>query len=423
LVDRLIAGLPYRILILEGEVIAAALRGVPGVTGDGALSVGQLIERENARREEENLGLSQPLPRINIAAFAEECDRRLAEQDLTLDGVPEAGQEVWLAHHAQRGRGGLNVDVTAELHPDHFDLAAQISAIMRCPMIGIDFITQDIRRSFREVPCGINEVNIEPALNLHMRMTRTPRDVVAPLLGKIFPRGDDGRIPMLTVYGPASAPLGLLRRAYAATGRRLGFAAGEGGTWIGSEPLALEGGIDRRIESLLYDPRVEALLLELCLEDFRRGFAFDRSEATLYLHGPGEGDGNRAACVKLLRETTHGLEILPLEQLESWQAEFGALRAPAVLFSEALRPEGLSAALSGGHRVVGTREGAAGSLGVFAGGLFDLLAALGAGASAELRREALLAAAGLLGLGLSIQETRRCLNAALEEQAQEREAE
>ena len=75
LVERFIPGLPYRILILEGEVIAVAMRGIPGVTGDGVHSVGELIELENARRREENLTLSQPLPPINIAVFEEECAR------------------------------------------------------------------------------------------------------------------------------------------------------------------------------------------------------------------------------------------------------------------------------------------------------------------------------------------------------------
>lgn len=417
LVERFIPGLPYRILILEGQVIAAALRGIPSVTGDGKASVAELIERENARREEENLSLSQPLPKINVPAFAEECDRRLAEQDLTLDGVPAAGQEVWLAHHAQRGRGGLNVDVTAELHPDHFDMAAQIAAIMRCPMIGIDFISQDIRRSFREVPCGINEVNIEPALNLHMRMTRTPRDVVAPLLETLFPGGENGRIPMLSVHGTAPAPLGLLRRAVAAAGLRLGFASRDGALSIGTEAIDLHGTIDQRIGNLLFDPRVEALLLELCEEDFNRGFAFDRSEATLCLFDPGQAERSYFSGAKLLRNMTAGPLILPLDALEAWQAQCGRLRRPAILFgtAENMDAETLAGLMSAGHRIVAPRAGAAGSLGVYHDGLFDLFAELDAGAKADLQREGLLAAAGLLGLGFTPQQARRCLSDVLAE--------
>lgn len=416
LVERFIPGLPYRILILDGEVLAVALRGVPSVTGDGTHSVGELVERENARREEENLNRSQPLPSINLAAFEEECHRRLGEQGLNLDAVPEDGREVWLAHHAQRGRGGLNVDVTAEVHPDHFDLAKQIAEIMRCPMIGIDFITEDIRRSFREVACGINEVNIEPALNLHMRMTRTPRDVVTPLLDSVFPVGDGGRVPLLAVHGTAAAPLDLLRGALRAAGFCVGFAERDGQASIGGVALRLVSRPDRRVESLLFDPRVEALVLELNDEDFSRGLVFDRCGAALLLPPAGLSLGSvYAAGARLLQGMTDGPLVLPLEMLEPWQAHHGRLQRPVVLFSEApgLEMAALEGLMAAGHRVVGRLAGAPQRLGVFLDGHFDLLAETG-GQSAEETRALLLAAAGLLALDFPPARARRSLNDALE---------
>ncbi len=415
LVERFIPGLPYRILILDGQVIAVARRGIPSVTGDGKHSVRALIESENARRERENLTLSQPFPLINIAAFEEECMRRLAEQDLTLDAVPAKDRDVWLAHHAQRGRGGLNVDVTSQMHPDHLDLAAQVAAIMRCPMIGIDFITPDICRSFREVPSGINEVNIEPALNLHMRMTRAPRDVVAPLLDKLFPAGDDGRIPMLAVHGAAAAPLGLLRRALRLAGHRVGFAARDGRAWIGEDAFSFRGAPDQRIASLLFDPRVEALIFELNKEDFNRGFAFDLCDAVLTLPGQARFDKHDVARARLLQGMTRRCQVLPLEHLEAWQRDVGALPQPAVLFSESpgLEIAELAGTMQAGHKIVGIAAGAPGALGIFLEGHFDLLVKLAADADRGAIREALLAAAGLLGLGFAPQEARRYLNDAM----------
>ena len=416
LVERFIPGLPYRILIIDGEVIAVALRGVPGVTGDGVHSVDQLVALENARRREENLELSQPLPLINIPAFEAECRRRLVEQGLALDAVPEAGREVWLAHHAQRGRGGLNIDVTAEVHPDHFELAAHISEIMRCPAIGIDFITEDIRRSYREVACGINEVNIEPALNLHMRMTRTPRDVVGPFLETMFPGEDDGRVPLLAVLGAAVAPLEPLCRALERSGRRVGFAARDGGTTLGGAAPLARIDADRRLESLLFDPRAESLVFELNEADFARGLPFDRCSAALFLLPSGRSfEGDFMAAVRLLKDLTAGPLILPLESAAFWRRHVGDLHSRAILFSEteALDLESLTGVMAEGHKVVGRARAAPDGAFVFYDGVADRLLGLDGVPDAE-RSGWLLAAAGLLGLGDTPDDVRRCLDEALE---------
>lgn len=420
LVERFIPGLPYRILILEGEVIAAARRGIPSVTGDGKQSVRQLIEGENARREEENLSLSQPLPMINVAAFAEECERRLADQKLDLDAVPKAGQEVWLAFHAQRGRGGLNVDVTAEMHPDHLHLAKQIARIMRCPMIGIDFITPDIRKSFRDVPSGINEVNIEPALNLHMRMTRTPRDVVAPLLASRFPQGNDGRVPIVAVHGGEAAPLGVLRRALAAGGLRAGFASRDGEAWIGAKRLELTGRAEQRIDSLLYDPRAEAMLLELSVPDFNLGLPFDLCDVYLVPPPLPErlGEGLRARA-QLLNGMTRGTLVLPLEGFAAWREGVGMPETPCVFFAAEPPAELVAAAAAAGHRVCAMAKDGAGYLGLYHGDLFDRFTDTAVAEKPALQIEAAMAAAALLGLGWSSPEVRRCIDEALAGQVRE----
>ena len=419
LVERFIPGLPYRILILEGEVIAVARRGIPSVIGDGVQSVRELIAGENLRREEENLGLSQPLPMINVEAFTEECERRLAEQKLDLDGVPKAGQEVWLAHHAQRGRGGLNVDVTAEVHPDLYHLAKQIAKIMRCPMIGIDFITPEIETSFRAVPCGINEVNIEPALNLHMRMTRTPRDVVAPLLASRFPEGNDGRVPMIVAHGEAAAPLGLLRGALAAAGLRAGFASRDGESWLGEERLDLTGRFEQRVESLLYDPRAEALLFELAAADFNRGLPFDLCDVLLLPPGLPERlpDALRVRTQLLSGMTRRGL-ALPLDRFAAWRQAMGEPPGACILYDPAAGEAAISAALAAGHRVVAMAPDGADYLGLYHGALFDRFTGELA-AEPGLRSEAALTAAALLGLGWSSPEVRRCLDEALRRSVRE----
>jgi D-alanine-D-alanine ligase-like ATP-grasp enzyme len=76
--------------------------------------------------------------------------------------------------------------VTAAIHPDNLAMAEAVARVLEMPTLGLDFMTDDIARSWKEGHCGINEVNSEPAFSLHQRATSAPRDVVTPYLDQVF---------------------------------------------------------------------------------------------------------------------------------------------------------------------------------------------------------------------------------------------
>jgi D-alanine-D-alanine ligase-like ATP-grasp enzyme len=121
------------VVVIGFEVVAAAVRRPPEVTGDGVKSIGQLIEKLSRRRRASSQGESS----IPVDNDTTAC---LAHQGLTLDSVPAAGQVVPVRKTANFHTGGTIHDVTAELHPDLRAAAEEAARHLDIPVVGLDFI-------------------------------------------------------------------------------------------------------------------------------------------------------------------------------------------------------------------------------------------------------------------------------------------
>ena len=67
---------------------------------------------------------------------------------------------------------------------------------------GVDFLTDDVTQSWREVGGAIVEVNAAPGFRMHVAPSEgTPRDVAGPVMDMLFPSGTPARIPVAVVTG------------------------------------------------------------------------------------------------------------------------------------------------------------------------------------------------------------------------------
>ena len=196
LVQSFFPGEDHRILVVSGRVIAAARRQPAAVMGDGERSIEKLIIVANADPRRGH-GFSRLM---NCIETDNEMHRVLATQGYSLSSVPPAGKIVRLRLTANISTGGIAVDVTDTMHPDNARLAERAAASIGLIVAGIDFITPDITRSWRQVGGGICEVNVTVGLRAHL-LADPSRDVVGPILNTIFPAGEDGRIPIALVTG------------------------------------------------------------------------------------------------------------------------------------------------------------------------------------------------------------------------------
>ncbi len=314
LIEALVPGADHRLLVVNGTLVAAAKRVLAQVIGDGQRSVAALVDEVN-RDPRRGAGFAKVLVRL---ALDDEADRMLADAGLTRASVPASGQFVQLRGNANISTGGTAADVTREIHIDNRLAAERAARLVGLNVAGVDFISPDITRSWREVGGAICEVNHSPALRQHWASDGSP-DVTARVMDTMMPPGSDGRIPIAALTGGSGrlATL-LLGHILGLDGRVVGTATGDG-LRIGRHRIApgdfagLEG-----CRILLGDPAVETAAVEAAPSDLvRRGLFFDRCDVAAVLDvgtGPVEFGGittdDLAKAARLLASTARRLAVL-----------------------------------------------------------------------------------------------------------------
>ena len=180
IVEKHVRGRDYRILVIDGEVIAAILREPASVTGDGRSNIAELVMLKNAvRRLNPHLW---PRPVKYSDAMRWQLDRA----GLTLASVPEKGQLVMLSNSCSLSQGGDSIDVLDEMHPSVKAAAvASVAAIPGLRYCGVDFLIEDHARPIDGQEAGICELNAHAAIgNCEYPMFGTPREVARGLFLK-----------------------------------------------------------------------------------------------------------------------------------------------------------------------------------------------------------------------------------------------
>jgi cyanophycin synthetase len=137
---------------------------------------------------------------MNYIEINEEMQRVLASQNLALDSIPAIGAKVKLRFTANIATGGTAEDVTDIIHPDNILIAETATKVIGLKACGVDFITTDITKSWKETGGAICEVNSSPGMRPHW-LSNPNRDVVNPVLNTVFAPTDNGRIPAALITG------------------------------------------------------------------------------------------------------------------------------------------------------------------------------------------------------------------------------
>lgn len=185
LIQSYVSGDDYRVLVLNGRVIAAARRQAAFVVGDGASTIRQLIELKNAHPWRGDQG-DKPLRRIDV----NEVETYLGAERLQM--VPDQGRHITLLGVASIDRGGEPHDVTETMHESIIQLAEKIGQIVQLGLCGVDLIISgDITQPLGS---GCRAVMIETNSAPHLRMHHFPsspnssRNVSACILDEIIRR-------------------------------------------------------------------------------------------------------------------------------------------------------------------------------------------------------------------------------------------
>lgn len=157
LVQKYHAGLDYRIVVLDKEVISAYQRMPLFVIGDGRSSVMSLLEEKQKTFARTGRDTEIELDDFRIV-------EKLKRQRLGLKSVVPKGQQLFLLDNANLSTGGDAIDVTEKIHHDFKRLAVGITKDMGLRMCGVDIITSDdIGSPMKDYV--IIEINSSPGLD------------------------------------------------------------------------------------------------------------------------------------------------------------------------------------------------------------------------------------------------------------------
>jgi cyanophycin synthetase len=261
IVETFLEGLDHRMLVIGGELVAVAQR-VPGhVVGDGKRTIAQLVDAVNADPRR-GIGHEKVLTRIELDA---EAARMMARKSYTAESVPEKGETVMLRGTGNLSTGGSAIDLTDTTHPDNREVAKRAARAIGLDVVGVDFITPDITRSFREVGGGICEVNAAPGFRMHVAPTEgTPRDVGKLVIDMLFPPGTPSRIPIATITGTngKTTTARMLAHIHKMNGSTVGLTTTDGVYVDGERTVAGDMTGPTAARMVLCDPIVDCAVLE-----------------------------------------------------------------------------------------------------------------------------------------------------------------
>jgi GNAT-family acetyltransferase (TIGR03103 family) len=186
LLEELVDGEDLRVIVINHEVVAAAVRKPAAVLGDGSSPIGRLIDAQSRRRQAATDGESSiPLDSSTVETV------RAAGYDL--DDVLPRGSELRVRRTANLHTGGTIHDVTPTLHPALVTAAVRASRALDVPVTGLDFLVPDVAGPEHV----LIEANERPGLANHQ-----PQPTAERFVDLLFPEtaaGPHGRQP-----GPAA---------------------------------------------------------------------------------------------------------------------------------------------------------------------------------------------------------------------------
>lgn len=181
IVEEFIKGGVQRITVVDGTVAAACLREPPNVVGDGVHTVEELVAIKN---QDPLRGVSsQKNFTLHHIRITERTHALLSKQNMDVESVPQKGQKIYLHDKVILACGADVHDTTDTIHPDNNDLFVTVSELCKSPVVGIDFIAEDISKSFKKQKSAIIEANSVPYIDMHhYPVTGTPRNVAGQIL-------------------------------------------------------------------------------------------------------------------------------------------------------------------------------------------------------------------------------------------------
>lgn len=261
LVESYMIGFDHRMLVVNNELVAVAKR-VPGhVVGDGKSTIEELIDKvnEDPRR---GVGHEKVLTILEIDSQAKRLMKNAGHAPKT---VLEDGDVFYLRDTANLSTGGTAIDLTDVVHPDNREMAQRAIQAVGLDVGGVDFLTDDISKSYKDIGGGIVEVNAAPGFRMHVAPSEgQPRDVSGNVIDMLFPPATPSRIPIAAITGTngKTTTSRMLAHVIKTCGHTVGLTTTDGIYVDGKQTVKGDTTGPRSAQMVLRDPTVDFAVLE-----------------------------------------------------------------------------------------------------------------------------------------------------------------
>ncbi len=156
-VEEHLRGSVYRATYVNGEIVGILRGDPPRVTGDGTKTIRELIGLKNANKHE----------RQKDFIVKETTHLFLARQGYILESVLPHGVTIDLTEKIGLSYGGFAAEDYPYTHPKLLAALTHAGDLLGLPLVGFDFISEDITKDPETVRWGIIESNTLPFIDLH----------------------------------------------------------------------------------------------------------------------------------------------------------------------------------------------------------------------------------------------------------------
>ena len=284
LVESFITGFDHRMLVVNDKLVAVAKR-VPGhVIGDGTHTIAELVDivNQDPRR---GIGHEKVLTRLELD---NQANRLMENAGVTEDTVLPEGEVFYLRSTANLSTGGTAIDLTDVVHPDNRDMAERAIMAVGLDVGGVDFLIDDITKSYKDIGGAIVEVNAAPGFRMHVAPSEgQPRDVAGRVIDMLFPATEETRIPIAAITGTngkttTSRMLGHIMKT---SGKIVGMTSTDG-VYVDGK-LSVKGDMTgpKSAQIVLRDPMVDFAVMETARGGLvRSGLGYQRSNVAACLN-------------------------------------------------------------------------------------------------------------------------------------------
>lgn len=286
IVEKSISGADFRLLCVNGKFVAATERRPASVVGDGHSTIKELIREENRKPAR----LDTPTSPMSKIQCDEAMELYLDEQRLSLDSVIEKNRTIYLRKVANLSAGGVSINATHTVHDDNIILAQDIAQHFRLTCLGVDVITPNLAKSWKEGNFAILEINAAPGIFMHLNpAVGESVDVPSKILETFFESGTDARIPILTFNKITVSELQetidhiLLQHPDWTIG-----AVCHDGVFVNRSKKVLNKDYNSNVLSLLRNPKLDLLIAEYGEETLENQGMFYQGSNMVVLDNPTE---------------------------------------------------------------------------------------------------------------------------------------